>query len=759
MESPVSSSDRRSSSTGQPPSASSSLLLLFAETPAEESLLRAWMKDLDGDGAVHARAGRGDLAKRLADDGQDDPEIVPVRVAWLPREHGGDRRARLREVLALRDPRRPSPSAQDRIARREPERFRVIVGAPARVSELRRRFGAQSGEHFATFVERQGVLALERAERGIVGGRYKVPRLVHQDITASSRFEANSAQLAEQLHRDPREVAGEAAAALGEMVASQSRLAIDAWDHFGRWVSRAYTVDVDASRVEQLRDLNRSRALVFLPSHRSYLDPLVLRPVLQRSGFPPNHVLGGNNLDFWPIGPVARRNGYVFIRRSMKDAPVYKSVLREYLGYLVRKRFNLEWYIEGGRTRTGKLRPPRYGILSYLVDAFRESGVDDVCLVPVSIVYDQLHEVGAMAAEEHGATKKSEGLGWIVNYAKAQGRTFGAVHVRFGEPLSLAEGLEQDGTVPKIAFEVMHRVNSVTPITPSAIVALALLGGDDRALTFEEGRALVRPILEYVGARSIPTVSGVEIGKTEVVRGALANLVREGVVREFTGGTEPVYSIAPEKHVEAAFYRNNVVHHFVTRGIVELALLRAAEETFEDVAGEVWEEALRLRDLLKFEFFFPRKRTFAEDVRAEMTILDPDWERRPAAPGEIRAVLERAPMLLAPRVLGPFIEAYEVVADRLAAHDPQTEVDERAFLGECVGVGRQYVMQLRLDSPESVSRELFRGALRLAANRNLVEPEGDDLRDARAAFAAEIADVVRRVALVRREDRGRSWAA
>jgi len=166
-----------------------------------------------------------------------------------------------------------------------------------------------------------------------------------------------------------------------------------------------------------------------------------------------------------------------------------------------------------------------------------------------------------------------------------------------------------------------------------------------------------------------------------------------------------------------------------------------------------------LRDLLKFEFFFPRKRTFAEDVRAEMTILDPDWERRPAAPGEIRAVLERAPMLLAPRVLGPFIEAYEVVADRLAAHDPQTEVDERAFLGECVGVGRQYVMQLRLDSPESVSRELFRGALRLAANRNLVEPGGDDLRDARAAFAAEIADVVRRVALARREDRGRSWAA
>jgi glycerol-3-phosphate O-acyltransferase len=749
METPVSSSDSPSSSTGQPPSAASPLLLLFAETPAEETLLQEWMKDRDGDRAVHVRAGSGELAQRLAASGESDPEIVPVRVAWLPRERGGDRTARVRDVLALRDPRRPSRSAQARIARDEPERFRVIAGEPARVSQLRARFEGRSGERFDTFVERQGVLALERAEREIVGGRYKVPRLVQQDIAASPRFAASAARLAEELGREAGEVSREAGAALEEMVASQSRLAIDAWDHFGRFVSRAYTLDVDTSRVEQLRELNRTRALVFLPSHRSYIDPLVLRPVLQSNGFPPNHVLGGNNLDFWPIGPVARRNGYVFIRRSMKDAPVYKAVLREYLGYLVRKRFNLEWYIEGGRTRTGKLRPPRYGILNYLVEAFRESGVDDVYLVPVSIVYDQLHEVGAMAAEEHGAVKKAEGLGWIVNYAKAQGRNFGAAHVRFGEPLSLAEGLSEDGTVPKIAFEVMHRINSVTPVTPSAIVALALLGGEDRALTFEEGRALLRPVMEYVAARGIPTAPGVEIGKAELARTALATLIREGVVTEFTGGTEPVYAIAPEKHVEAAFYRNNVIHHFVTRAIVELALLRAAEEEFADPAGEVWEEALRLRDLLKFEFFFPRKRTFADDVRTEMAILDPDWEQRPEERKEIQDVLAHAPVLLAPRVLGPFVEAYAVVAGRLAAHDPRTELDESDILRECVGVGRQYVMQRRLDSPESVSRELFRGALRLADNRDLLGPGGDELRAAREAFAAEIDDVVRRVAVLR----------
>jgi glycerol-3-phosphate O-acyltransferase len=725
------------------------LLLLFSATAAEAAILNDWVAEPSRVDAPIVHAHTGELATWLADHGGSDREVVPVRVAWLPAERGGVRRARMREVLALRDPRRPKPAAQARMARSEPERYRVIVGAGARVSELRDRFADRNGEAFDTFVERQGVLALERAEREIIGGQYKVPRLVLEDISASARFQELVARLSEEQGRDREEVAREARNALEEMVASQSRLAIDAWDNFGRFVSRAYTVDVDATPLEGLRRLNGSSALVFLPSHRSYLDPLVLRPVLHQHGLPPNHVLGGNNLDFWPIGPVARRNGYVFIRRSMKDADVYKAVLREYLGYLLRKRFNLEWYIEGGRTRTGKLRPPRYGILNYLVEAFRESGIDDVLLVPVSMVYDQLHEVAAMAAEEHGAAKRAEGIGWIVNYARAQRRPFGAVHINFGEPLSLARALAEDGSVPKIAFEVMHRVNSATPVTPSAIVALALLGGAERALTLEEGRALVRPLIEYIDARGLGKVAGIEVGRIDLIRAALDRLVREGIVIEFSGGTEPVYEIAPGKHVEAAFYRNNTIHHFVTRAITELALLRVAGGDFDDPADEVWQEALRLRDLLKFEFFFPRKRTFADDVRAELSILAPDWEQRPAEPREARAVLEQAPTLLAHRVLASFVDAYCVAAERLAARDPGAPVDEDDFLRECLGVGRQFVMQRRVQSREAVSRELFRGALKLAANRGLVDPGGEQVGEARARFAAEVRDVVRRIDAIR----------
>src|SRR5439155_2769641 len=250
-----------------------------------------------------------------------------------------------------------------------------------------------------------------------------------------------------------------ATTALDEMVASQSRLAIDVWDQFTGWMARAYELDVGEGGIGRVAELGRDHALVFLPSHRSYLDPMVLRHALVQHGFPPNHTLGGVNVAVWPIGPIARRSGMIFIKRSFRDAPVHKAVLRQYIGYLLRKRFNLEWYIEGGRSRIGKLRPPRYGLLAYVVDAFKASPDREVYLVPVSIVYDQLPEIGKVAAEDRGKPKTPESLGWLVGYARSQGRPLGRAHVSFGEPVPLGRTLAQDDSVPKVAFDVCHRIN------------------------------------------------------------------------------------------------------------------------------------------------------------------------------------------------------------------------------------------------------------------------------------------------------------
>jgi glycerol-3-phosphate O-acyltransferase len=206
-----------------------------------------------------------------------------------------------------------------------------------------------------------------------------------------------------------------------------------------------------------------------------------------------------------------------------------------------------------------------------------------------------------------------------------------------------------------------------------------------------------------------------------------------------------VYSIEPGQHHVAAFYRNGAVHWFVNRAIIELCILAVAEGQSEDPLEDGFLEALRLRDLLKFEFFFAAKEVFREELRVELERIDPAWADRLGAGEDVAEVLRTSGSLLAHRVLRSFIDAQLVVAERLAAREQGDAVETAAFLDECLAVGRQLLLQGRLHGPESVSRELFSSALRLAANRGLVDPAGDEVAERRADFAAELRDVAARI--------------
>jgi glycerol-3-phosphate O-acyltransferase len=417
------------------------------------------------------------------------------------------------------------------------------------------------------------------AARVLAGGADRDPDQVVAEIAASTAIREGLRRLAAEDGRPFAALESDARAALAEMVAVQSPAALDAVDKLARFALRAYDIEVDTGALDGLRALNRSHGLVFLPSHKSYLDPFILRGALGRAGLPCNHILGGVNVSFWPMGPVLRRSGVVFIRRTIKDDAVYKLALRSYLGYLVERRYNLEWYLEGGRSRTGKLRPPRLGVLNYLVEAFRERAVDDVFIVPVSIAYDQLAEVAAMAAEEHGAEKKAESLAWMLKYIRSQGQRLGKAYVNFAEPVSLRQvGTERKlapghNLVGKIAFEVLHRINRVTPITPTSLLTLALLGIGDRALTRDEIHSVLHPLLDYVAVRKLPQAGTVDLAAPGGLEAALDALVSTKVATRFTGGVEPVYAIGENQHLVAAYSRNRIIHFFVTRAITELVLL------------------------------------------------------------------------------------------------------------------------------------------------------------------------------------------
>ncbi|MBF6355976.1 glycerol-3-phosphate 1-O-acyltransferase [Nocardia higoensis] len=786
------------------PAPRSVVALVDASSGVERELIGTWLAE----GGIAAELGTDAPVTQIDLDAtavaarligrRDDPLVVPVRVLWLPKERDGVRRMSFGDLVTLTDPRKPNRLVQRRLARTAPDRHVVLTGAPAPLSKLRAKnpeaaalHTAGSGEPFARAIVRAAVVALERAERAVIGDRYKVPRLVAEEILDSPEFLRRLRLIADQIDADPQDVYRRAEKGLNELVAAQSRMVSDLFTQAMRPVhASTWKVDTDDTGLDRLRELNRTCPLVFLPSHRSYVDAFVLGDVLARNDFPPNHVIGGANLRFWPIGPIARRTGTVFIRRSFGDDEVYKAVVEEYFAYLLSKRFNLEWYFEGGRTRTGKLRPPRYGLLNYLAAAVRAHRVDDVMLVPVSITYERLNELGAIATEQLGGRKKPEGLTWLARYIRSQQHSAGHVYVRFGEPLSARARLSALGdpmhtppvTIPLhgpdsaapaptpaeqeiaekerravqlLAFEVAVGINNVTPITVNALATLALLGVEQRALTLGEVRALLAPVIDYIRRRRLPSGELTALTEEPSLAVVLEQLSLARVVTVYRGGIEPVYSIESGAHLEAAFYRNSAVHWFVDRAIMELSVL-AAIEAVDDNLRAGWEEAFRLRDLLKFEFFFPDRAEFSERITAEMLLVDPEWNSRgrETQGSEIVARLRGSGFMMAHRVLRSFFDAQLVVAERLADKDAAAPIDRKELIAECVSVGKQMLLQRRLHSPESVSTELFSSAIALADNYHLIEPaeataaaDRTDLTRRRAEFATQLRAISSRISL------------
>lgn len=576
------------------------------------------------------------------------------------------------------------------------------------------------------------------------------PALEARRISRSEAFQAAVDALADHLQRPRATVEREATSCLREMVSVESGAATYLYDNLlGPAHTRAFTIDADATALSKLREANEDASLIFLPSHRSYADPFIMTKTLRDHGLRRSHILGGDNLRFFPLGPIARHSGAVFIRRTLGDDETYKTMLQVYLSELLRKGHNLEWYMEGGRSRTGKLRPPKYGLLKYLVRAIEGGAAKDVLLVPTSITYDQLHEIHAMTSFERSGSKPKEGLSWLASYAKMQGKWIGEVHVRFGEPISLADRISQADRsdkqrylVERVAFDVFSRINASTPVTAQALVTLALLTAGDRALSLHEVHSQVFPMLDYARARSLPTSQVNPLHHHHGVLETLQTLTRTGVVSRFDEGIEPVFRIAPGQHAVAAFYRNSAVHWFVNRAILELAMWKAAHSGEVDLVKAGKHETLALRDLLKFEFFFPDRDGFREELLTESDLFDPEWRGRIATRESRLKMIADAPFLIAHTVLPTFLEAYFIVADRLQARPVGREIDQKAFLDECVAVGQQYVLQQRLRHSECISRELFSNAIRLAENRNLFQPGGADLGPRREAFARECQSAV-----------------
>ena len=341
------------------------------------------------------------------------------------RERDGERAARLADLLRLGDPRDPARSASAG-SRAQP---RALPHRRRRARARLRAARALAPQAGATPARRRASPSSSRARRrsrssAPSGGcAARATRCRASSARTSSRGRPSAAasrgSRASSASAEDDGRRGGARATSREIAATHSPYVIDLTAHlirllYTRGYGEALHYDRDAAR-RASTPLAQRHPVVFLPSHKSNLDHLVLQYALHENGHPPNHTAGGINMNFFPVGPArAAERRLLHPPQLQGQRASTSSCCASYIDYLIEKRFSLEWYIEGGRSRSGKLLPPRFGLLAYVVDAYRRGKSEDVYLIPVSIAYDQIQDVGDYVAEQRGGAKERESFGWFL---------------------------------------------------------------------------------------------------------------------------------------------------------------------------------------------------------------------------------------------------------------------------------------------------------------------------------------------------------
>lgn len=505
-------------------------------------------------------------------------------------------------------------------------------------------------------------------------------------------------------------------------------------------------LDINLDKLEELRALSSDHLLLFLWSHKSHMDSFVFLLSLYQNHFRPLPLIfAGINMNFLGFGALARRVGAVFLRRTFQEDPIYKLVFRHYIDHLIRHRMPLSWSIEGTRSRTGKLSPPKLGLLNWVVESCQREHTQKVLLVPVSIAFDRIAEIDDYVALQSGMPKRKESLRWFFNYIFGMRSPYGKVYVRYGEPLPLEQSLpvahddtgssQQQLDVTRMGFEICTRIEQITPIKSADVLAMVLLGANKRALTAAEMYWQSAGILELIQERKLPASAGLSLDNEAQVAAAVLALEKSGVVKTFAAAAVPVYYIPGDQRLAAAYYRNTITHHFMHAALGEIGLAMCALDIALPNVDALRRNVTALRELYKFEFFYKPTDEFWQEVLYETGRRYPHWE---SGDHSIEGLLRDKPPRFGHAILRSITEAYLIIAVALMDMDERPVHDQKVFIRQLLAGGQQMLLRRTISCESSVSQDLFTNGLRLAAHLALLDGRSSDLGTRRKAFAESV---------------------
>ena len=491
---------------------------------------------------------------------------------------------------------------------------------------------------------------------------------------------------------------------------------------------------VEVLHPERLELVSQGAQVVYVPCHRSHLDYLLLSYVIYARGFVVPHVAAGVNLDLPGIGRFLRKGGAFFLRRSFKGNALYPVVFMTYLGVMMARGHPIEYFIEGGRSRTGRLLRPKTGMLAMTLRSFLAFRARRVVFVPVYFGYERLFEAKTYIGELSGQTKKKETVFGLLRALPQLLTRFGRVFVSFGEPLELDAFLDAavpdwrattetrpswlPGVVDSLSHAIQTRVNSAAAISPVALLALALLSMPRNAMAESD---LVRQLDLYRRlARCAPYSP--DLWCTELDGAAIVDYGRRMAILETVPhalGT--IVRMNDESAVLSAYYRNNILHAYALPSLIACAFLNNAAMRTEDVQRLAW----RIYPYIAQELFLrwpeaelPAAVDALLESLARLGLLEATADRsvwRRPRTGTIEAVQLS---VLANSTLETIERYYLAIA--LLLQEGRDAITQDALENRCHLMASRMSHLYELRSPEFFDKALFRQFLDLLRERKVI---------------------------------------
>ncbi|MCX7816861.1 MAG: 1-acyl-sn-glycerol-3-phosphate acyltransferase [Syntrophales bacterium] len=428
---------------------------------------------------------------------------------------------------------------------------------------------------------------------------------------------------------------------LEEIVADYNGVYIELWYRVLKWLwNNIYDgLVVDSEGLVRVRNIAKKMPFVVVPCHRSHIDYLLLSYVFYEYNIQLPFIAAGINMKFGPFGHIFRQSGAFFIRRTFRGNRLYAAVFATYLKILVKEGLPFEFFIEGGRSRTGKMVMPKYGLLSMIISAFQEKVTDDLAIIPVYIGYDRVIEEKSYLQELGGLQKRSENTFDILKSTRILRKRFGSVYVNIGEPIFLKSYLanldksvaemtteERRRLYRKIGYEIAYSINRVSVVTPISMVSAALLSHDRRGISHNELMEIVNEFYEYLLYQRA-NLAATFAHREKAINRALDMFLSEGIISRLVYEGEEdeelkeiVYSIDDNKRMHIEYYKNNILHFFLPLSFVATSVVHHPEDVID--VSKIIQDYQFFKVLFWREFIFDDRRDTVDEVKEALSFLN-----------------------------------------------------------------------------------------------------------------------------------------